>query len=166
MYVMCFGGEFFYPEPDLKWRFDRPERPYVYPGRLYDWDGSELWKKYMATEGASRHMTNVFNVYVVMNIFNMINTRKISNELNIFAGITGNYIFLGVWLLIAGAQAVIIEFGSKALKVSQGGLPYQQWLVALGFGFGQWVVAWLIKWVPDRVIPRLGEQPVRKGDKG
>ena len=87
MYVLCFAGEYFYPEPDLYWRFDHIENPFVYPGRLYDWDGEPLWIKYEPIVGASRHMTNVFNIYVVMNIFNMINTRKISNEKNIFSGL-------------------------------------------------------------------------------
>jgi hypothetical protein len=32
-------------------------------------------------------MTNVFNVFVVMQIFNMINARKISDEKNIFSGL-------------------------------------------------------------------------------
>lgn len=44
MYIICFGGEYFYPEPDVKWRFDQPDVPYVYPGRLYDWDGvTPIW---------------------------------------------------------------------------------------------------------------------------
>ena len=46
MYAICFAGEKFFPEPNVDYRFDRPEVPYVYPGRLYDWDGSELFYKY------------------------------------------------------------------------------------------------------------------------
>jgi len=38
MYVIVFAGEHVYPEPDMKYRYDRPENPFVYPGRLYDWD--------------------------------------------------------------------------------------------------------------------------------
>ena len=64
--AICFAGEFFYPEPDIKWRFDRPNVPFVYPGRLTNWDGSDLWNKYVNQIGASRHMTNVFNIFVMM----------------------------------------------------------------------------------------------------
>jgi magnesium-transporting ATPase (P-type) len=66
VYVICFAGEHFYPEPDVWWRFDRPDIPYVYPGRVTDWDGTPLWSKYEPSVGASRHMTNVFNVFVVL----------------------------------------------------------------------------------------------------
>lgn len=46
LYAIVFGGEHFFPEPSIEWRFDRPNIPYVYPGRLYDWDGSPLYIKY------------------------------------------------------------------------------------------------------------------------
>lgn len=33
-YAIVFGGEHFYPEPEVEYRYDRPDIPYVYPGRL------------------------------------------------------------------------------------------------------------------------------------
>ena len=66
MYVVCFSGEYWFPEPDPYWRFDRPDVPCVYPGRMYDWDGTPLWLRFDKTVGASRHMSNVFNIYVIM----------------------------------------------------------------------------------------------------
>jgi magnesium-transporting ATPase (P-type) len=66
MYIIVFAGEHVFPEPDIEWRFDRPENPFVYPGRLYDWDETPLWLKYSEKEGPSRHFTNVFNCFVVM----------------------------------------------------------------------------------------------------
>lgn len=74
--------------------------PYVYPGRMYDWDGTPLWLKYEKDIGASRHMSNVFNIYVVMQIFNMLNARKLNNEKNIFNGLFGNYFFIAIWFII------------------------------------------------------------------
>lgn len=65
MYAIVFGGEFFYPEPDPKWRFERAATsPYLYPGRWEDWDGTALYKDKHDRFGPSRHMTNVFNVFV------------------------------------------------------------------------------------------------------
>lgn len=100
VYSIVFAGEFFFPEPSMYWRFDRPNNPYVYPGRVEDWDGSALWKKYEDTIGASRHMSNVFNVFVIMQIFNMINCRKINDEKNIFEGLFDNFFFVLIWLFI------------------------------------------------------------------
>jgi len=66
VYAIVFAGEYFFPEPSMYWRFDRPNTPYLYPGRVEDWDGTPLWSKYENAIGASRHMSNVFNVFVVM----------------------------------------------------------------------------------------------------
>ena len=47
LWAICFGGEFFYPEPNLDYRYDRKDIPYVYPGRMYDWDGeTQLFAKF------------------------------------------------------------------------------------------------------------------------
>jgi len=103
IYAVCFGGEYFYPEPDAKWRFERaPINNYVYPGRLYDWDGSPLYENKFDEFGSSRHFTNVFNIFVVLQIFNMINCRKINDEKNVFAGVFDNYMFGLIWLVICG----------------------------------------------------------------
>ena len=59
-----------------------------------------------------------------MQIFNMINTRKINDEKNIFEGITKNMMFIFIWFFIAAGQAIITEFGGRALKVALGGLPW------------------------------------------
>lgn len=65
IYCIVFAGEFFYPEPDPKWRFERAATSkYVYPGRWEDWDGTELYSLKFKVFGPSRHMTNVFNVFV------------------------------------------------------------------------------------------------------
>lgn len=100
VYTIVFAGEYFYPEPSMYWRFDRPDIPYVYPGRIEDWDGTPLWSKYKERIGASRHMSNVFNVFVVMQIFNLINSRKIHDEFNIFDGLLNNPTFFIIFILI------------------------------------------------------------------
>lgn len=68
VYVIVFAGENFFPEPDPRQRFERAAiSPYVYPGRYLDWDNTPLWKlKKDEGEGVSRHMTNVFNVFVYL----------------------------------------------------------------------------------------------------
>jgi magnesium-transporting ATPase (P-type) len=43
VYSVVFAGEYFFPEPDAYLRFNWSDK-YVYPGRLYDWDGTTpLW---------------------------------------------------------------------------------------------------------------------------
>ena len=45
-------------------------------------------------------MTNVFNVFVVMQIFNMLNARKVNDEKNVFDNITTNPLYIFVWFFI------------------------------------------------------------------
>jgi len=67
--------------------------------------------------GPSRHFTNVFNVFVWMQIFNMLNARKINDEKNIFSGIFDNYMYIVIFIIIAGGQVIIILFGKYAFKI-------------------------------------------------
>ena len=44
IYSIVFAGEYFFPEPDPLWRFERAATSkFVYPGRLYDWDNTPLY---------------------------------------------------------------------------------------------------------------------------
>ena len=95
IYSIVFAGEYFFPESRADQRFDWSDK-FVYPGRLYNWDGTPLWIKHQAKYGTSRHMTNVFNVFTVMQIFNLVNARKIHDEKNIFDGIFRSSMFIGV----------------------------------------------------------------------
>ncbi len=67
LYAIIFGGEHFFPEPVAAWRFERAHvSPYLYPGRMTDWDNSPLYDLKEATYGSSHHMTNVFNIFVIL----------------------------------------------------------------------------------------------------
>jgi len=48
-------------------------------------------------------MTNVFNVFTIMQIFNLVNARKIFDEKNIFQDIYKNWMFCGILVGITGA---------------------------------------------------------------
>jgi Ca2+ transporting ATPase len=97
IFGIVFAGEFFIKEED---GYIPNQDGYIFPGRLYDWDNSELYRFYVKDKGSSRHFTIVFNAFVLMQIFNMLNARKINDELNIFIGITDNKMFLGIFFII------------------------------------------------------------------
>jgi P-type Ca2+ transporter type 2B len=135
IYAVCFGGEHFFPEPDAKYRFERaPLNTFLYPGRLYNWDETPLYINKYQEFGASRHLTNVFNIFVVLQIFNMINCRKINDEKNIFDGLFSNYMFPLIWLIIVIGQAIIVEFGSTVMKCAPAGLAWSHWVIAIILG--------------------------------
>ena len=47
----------------------------------------------------TQHMTMVYNTFVIMMLFNQINSRKIHGEHNVFAGILQNNFFCSIWVL-------------------------------------------------------------------
>lgn len=157
IYAIVFAGEYFFPEPDVRYRYGR-DSPFVYPGRVTDWDGTPLWSRYQPDEGTSRHMTNVFNVFTVMQIFNLINSRVINDEINVFRGLFNNWMFIIVWIGIFGGQVVIVQVGSYALKVSKHGLAGEHWAIAIGCGLSTWIAGVLFKFVPDEWCPQFGVQ--------
>lgn len=94
---------------------------YVISGMLKSLDG-QLEYKPLYDVTPSRHLSVVFNIFVWLQVFNMLAARKINDELNIFAGVFTNAMFCAVWLTIAVAQCLITQFGSRALKVHVAGL--------------------------------------------
>lgn len=87
----------------------------------------------------TQHFTLIFNVFVIMTMFNEINARKIHGEVNVFHGIFTNPIFYVIWIGTSLAQIVIVTYGgfvfqTKALSVSQ-------WLWCLFFGVGTMIWA-------------------------
>ena len=158
MWAICFGGEHFFPEPDEKFRFDRIKIPYVYPGRRFDWDGSPLFSKFESLYGSSRHLSNVFNIFVVMTIFNIFNARIINDKFNIFKGVFNNPTFCIIFLFISGAQVLIIFVGSHAMKITHGGLHGYHWLIACVLGITTWFTSALFKCIPDHFCPQFGKK--------
>lgn len=164
MYSICFAGEFFFPEPEIKFRFDRPDSPYVYPGRQYDWDGTPLFKNHMEL-GASRQLSNVFNIFVVMAIFNILNARIINDDKNIFKGMLGNKVFCFVFVFIGIGQGIIVEFGSTAMKISSGGLHGYHWLIAVILGLTTWVLSFFLRFLPETIRPEFGKKNTKTEDE-
>lgn len=90
-------------------------------GMLQDFSGNNIYEHFYKFT-PSRHLTVNFNVFVFLQIFNMLAARKINDELNIFKGIFTNLMFCGVWVVIVVGQFVIIQIGGKAMKVHIAGL--------------------------------------------
>jgi hypothetical protein len=55
----------------------------------------------------SVHFTIVFNVFILMTLFNEINARKIHDERNVFSGIHRNWYFIIIWLICLVGQVEI-----------------------------------------------------------
>ena len=78
----------------------------------------ERWPYGENNNNPSRHYTYNFNVFVMMQIFNFVNARKIHDEFNIFAGITGSIYFPLIVFIIIVLQVIITTFGSIAFRLA------------------------------------------------
>jgi len=86
------------------------------------------------TDKPTVHFTMVFNVFVMMTLFNEINMRKLHGERNVFEGITKNWIFWAVIIITCFAQAILIEFGDLAFGTTH--LRWDYWLICVAAGAG------------------------------
>ncbi|XP_053203024.1 plasma membrane calcium-transporting ATPase 2-like isoform X4 [Panonychus citri] len=100
----------------------------------------------------SQHFTIIFNTFVMMTLFNEINSRKIHGERNIFEGLFTNPIFYSILFITAGAQIIIVQFGGRAFSTAR--LTLEQWLWCIFFGLGVLVWGQVITTVPTKRIPK------------
>jgi magnesium-transporting ATPase (P-type) len=128
-------------------------------GMMQGFNNEMIYRPFKETT-PSRHMTVVFNVFVLFQIFNMLAARKIEDEKNIFVGVFTNPAFVVVWLIIAIGQYFIVQFGSLALKVHIAGLTGQQWILCIGVGLLSLVWNLVLKCVDDKYWPTMGDEDI------
>ena len=136
----------------------------VFPGSLYELNGDELYKKYKEypeiDEADSRHMTFIFNLFIWLQIINMIAARKIHDEINICDGFFANPMFLIIWVIIVGVNFLIIQYTGEFFSLHPKGLSWEQHLLCIGVSLSVLFVNILLKLLPDDVAPKLGKDSV------
>lgn len=121
----------------------------------------------------TQHFTIIFNTFVMMTLFNEINSRKIHGERNIFEGLFSNPIFYGILIVTAVAQVsdlsssfqfsndnstrsihqvIIVQFGGRPFSTAS--LTLEQWAWCVFFGLGVLVWGQLITTIPTKRIPK------------
>lgn len=107
--------------------------------RLLGYEGVE--------NGAIRLQTLVFNTFVWLQIFNELNNRRLDNRLNIFEGITHNYFFIAINLIMIGGQVLIVFVGGEAFRITR--LDGKEWGLSIGLGAISIPFGVLIRLLPD-----------------
>ncbi|EKG09111.1 ATPase P-type K/Mg/Cd/Cu/Zn/Na/Ca/Na/H-transporter [Macrophomina phaseolina MS6] len=94
----------------------------------------------------------VFNTFVWMQIFKMINSRRLDNRLNILEGIQRNYFFMLIFCIMVAGQSIIIFVGGRAFSVTR--LNGAQWAYSIVLGALSIPIGVIIRLVPDELIRR------------
>ncbi|MBN3277080.1 AT2B1 ATPase, partial [Polyodon spathula] len=103
----------------------------------------------------SEHYTIVFNTFVMMQLFNEINARKIHGERNVFEGIFNNLIFCSIVFGTFVVQIIIVQFGGKPFSCI--GLSIEHWLWCVFLGIGALLWGQLISSIPTSRLKFLKE---------
>jgi Ca2+-transporting ATPase len=104
--------------------------------------------------------TLIFNVFVFMQIFKLINSRRIDNKLNIFEGLHRNFLFIFMMAIMIAGQLIIVYVGGEAFVVRR--LTGEQWAMSVGLGFGSIPIGILIRLFPDWILQRCADAVRRK----
>ncbi|XP_041836069.1 plasma membrane calcium-transporting ATPase 2 isoform X1 [Melanotaenia boesemani] len=106
----------------------------------------------------SEHYTIIFNTFVMMQLFNEINARKIHGERNVFDGIFRNPIFCSIVFGTFAVQIVIVQFGGKPFSCQP--LNLEKWMWCVFLGLGELVWGQVIATIPNsrlRFLRRAGQ---------
>ena len=111
------------------------------------------------------HFTIFFNIFVFMQVFNSINARKLQkDELNVFTGIMGNWLYILIQSIIIVGQIILVTFGGRAVRTHP--LSLQQHGYCLFISSITLVWGFFVKLLPIDVTEEstVGEEQVKKPD--
>ncbi|KAK0622365.1 hypothetical protein B0T14DRAFT_427822 [Immersiella caudata] len=91
--------------------------------------------------------TLVFNTFIWLVFFNMINNRCLDNKLNPFEGLRRSPYFLSLLAIIAAVQAMFVQFGGENLDVTA--LNRSEWAICISLGFWSIPAGILIRLVSE-----------------
>jgi hypothetical protein len=111
---------------------------YAGAGPLGILDGAAFGQKGSPTQ----HYSMVFNTFVLMQLCNQVNMRKLHHEFNPLSGLLDNPIFCFITLIELGAHVLIMFFGGYWFHVTT--ITWQQWLICIVLGLLEFPVQTLI----------------------
>ncbi|KAI9293093.1 calcium-translocating P-type ATPase, partial [Neoconidiobolus thromboides FSU 785] len=97
--------------------------------------------------------TVVFNAFVFLQIFNLLNSRIVGNDLNIFRGIHKNWIFNSIFIGIIVLQVIIVQFGGAAFDTRP--LNGVQWGASIAIGLFSIPIGFVLRLIPVNLFDSL-----------
>uniref|UniRef100_A0A8C4QET4 Calcium-transporting ATPase n=1 Tax=Eptatretus burgeri TaxID=7764 RepID=A0A8C4QET4_EPTBU len=103
----------------------------------------------------TEHYTIIFNTFVLMQVFNEVNARKIHGERNVFEGVFHSPVFCFIVLGTFLAQVLIVHFGGKPFSCTR--LSLEHWLWCLFLGMGELLWGQFMALIPSKRLGFLHE---------
>ena len=81
----------------------------------------------------AHHYTIIFHTFVMMQVFNEINSRKLgAYDYNVFAGFFNNWLFLFITFFTIGVQVFLVQYGGVIVRCTP--LSLTEHLICVGIG--------------------------------
>lgn len=104
----------------------------------------ESWGHDDWTENNGKHFTLFFHCFVMLQIFNEINCRKVSlSQVNVFSNFFNNWMFQFILVTTFLVQICIVQFGGKYVRCSK--LSLNEHLICLAVGVSALVVGVVVR---------------------
>eukprot|EP00878_Enallax_costatus_P010039 GHUV01010478.1.p1 GENE.GHUV01010478.1~~GHUV01010478.1.p1 ORF type:complete len:1008 (+),score=247.34 GHUV01010478.1:318-3341(+) len=78
----------------------------------------------------------LFNIFIFAQIFNIVNSRRINDEYNVFEGLYKSALSLTLIAAIVGCQVAIMKIGALSNFFKVQPLEWDEWLVSIAIGVG------------------------------
>ena len=96
-----------------------------------------------------KHYTMVFHTFVLMQVFNEINARKLGErEFNVFKGFFNNWLFLFVIILTLAVQGALVEYAGRPARCVS--LTYEQHAYCVVAGMACIFWGFFVKCIPAK----------------
>jgi Ca2+ transporting ATPase len=156
VFGILFAGEYMIPENDTRSAIIK-NGDFVGSGRNYHFDGEkDYYDKFRDPDyGPSRHLTFIFNVFVLLQLTNEINSKKLRDEVNVFERVFSNWLFIVIILGTYGTQALIVHVTGYAFSVSFYGLSGYQWLICFALSTLSFIWRLFLLLIPSEVFPEV-----------
>ena len=103
----------------------------------------------------------MFHTYVLMNLFNQINSRKLgATELNVFAHFLNNFYFLLVLLAEFVATFFMVQYGGSIFRTAP--LTIEMHIACYSFGFGSLIVGAVLKLTKPEFLALFERVPFKE----
>jgi magnesium-transporting ATPase (P-type) len=109
---------------------------------------------YDQSQAKKRHFTYIYNTFVFLQLFNMINCRKIGRrDFNVFEAFFHNIYFNVLFVIIAVVQFCSINYLSSITQTVP--LNRSEWGSCIAVGSTTVIVSAIIKLLPDEFLYKL-----------
>ena len=106
------------------------------------------------SEAKDHHLTYVFNTFVIMQLFNMINCRKIGKrDFNVFESLFHNWYFVLILAFCFGAQYMLVNCFNGI--VSTVPLNRSEWGACITVGATPLLISAILKLTPESWVERI-----------